>query len=78
MPEVHTVHCGLCGKAISGTSFGERMTKLRSHRKKEHPTAHKKSVRKSVSTKKGSKMPRKTAKRLRAPKRKVSKKRRAR
>ena len=48
MPEVHTVHCKICGKAISGTSFGERMAKLRHHRKLQHPTAHKKSVGKSV------------------------------
>ncbi len=46
MPE--TVHCSICGKAIRGDDFKERMDKLRHHRKLAHPTAHKKSVRKSM------------------------------
>jgi len=47
-----TVHCSICGKAFSGESFKERMDKLRKHRKKEHPRAHKKSVKKAVKTRK--------------------------
>jgi len=46
-----TVHCSICGKAISGVDFGERMKKLRKHRKKMHPTAHKRSVKKTLKTK---------------------------
>ena len=46
-----TVHCRICGKAISGVDFGERMRKLRKHRKKMHPTAHKRSVKKTLETK---------------------------
>lgn len=45
-----TVHCSLCGKAISGKNFLERMTKLRRHRKQAHPKAHKESVKKAVKT----------------------------
>ncbi|MBA7491364.1 hypothetical protein ES702_01909 [subsurface metagenome] len=45
-----TVHCSLCGKAISGDDFSERMTKLWSHRKRSHPKAHRKSVKKAVRT----------------------------
>lgn len=46
-----TVHCGICGEAIRGDDFGERMRKLRKHRKAEHPKAHKKSVKKTLKTK---------------------------
>lgn len=46
-----TVHCSICGEAIRGNDFGERMRKLREHRKAEHPKAHKKSVKKTVKTK---------------------------
>jgi len=46
-----TVHCSICGKAISGVDFGERMKKLRRHRKKHHPTAHKRSTKKTLKTK---------------------------
>jgi len=49
MPE--TVHCRLCGKAITGRDFAERMAKLRHHRKQKHPTAHKRSVAKAMVTK---------------------------
>jgi len=45
-----TVHCRLCGKAISGYDFPERMTKLRRHRKRSHPKAHRKSIKKAVRT----------------------------
>lgn len=46
-----TVHCSICGKAITGKDFGERMRKLRKHRKEEHPTAHKRSTKKTLKTK---------------------------
>lgn len=46
-----TIHCKICGKAIRGTTFGARMKKLRRHRKKAHPTAHKRSIRKALRTK---------------------------
>jgi len=46
-----TVHCSLCGKPIKGTTFEKRMAKLRSHRKRVHPTAHKRSVAKGMVTK---------------------------
>lgn len=48
------IHCSICGKGISGTTdkpFKIRMEKLRRHRARSHPTAHKKSVRKTVRTK---------------------------
>lgn len=45
-----TVHCSICGKAISGYDFSERMDKLRRHRTKEHPGAAKASTRKGVAT----------------------------
>lgn len=47
MPE-RTVHCRICGKSVSGFDFAERMAKLRSHRKTEHPILHKRSIRKGV------------------------------
>jgi len=47
----NTVHCRLCGKAIKGRDFAERMAKLRHHRKLIHPTAHKRSVAKAMVTK---------------------------
>jgi len=50
------IHCGICGKAIKGTTkapFKDRMDKLRRHRKKYHPKAFKKSVKKAIKTKKG-------------------------
>jgi len=46
-----TVHCSICGESIKGKDFGERMRKLRRHRKAEHPKAHKKSVKKTLKTK---------------------------
>jgi len=56
-----TVHCSICGKAITGKDFGERMRKLRKHRKEEHPTAHKRSVKKTLKTKRKKRgRPRKT------------------
>jgi hypothetical protein len=50
MPE-KTIHCSLCGQAITGYDFPERMDKLRKHRKMKHPKAHKQSVKKSAATK---------------------------
>lgn len=50
MPKT-TVHCSICGYAVSGYNFQERMEKLRRHRKKKHPKAHKKSVKKTLETK---------------------------
>ena len=50
MPE--TVHCSICGKAIRGEDFKDIMAKLRRHRKKYHPKAFKKSVKKGVKTRK--------------------------
>jgi len=46
-----TVHCSICGKAITGKDFAERMKLLRRHRKAEHPKAHKESVKKGLETK---------------------------
>ena len=47
-----TIHCREhgCGKAIRGENFAERMKKLRKHRKKQHPTSHKRSVKKAQET----------------------------
>jgi hypothetical protein len=50
-----TVHCGLCGKAISGYDFSERMAKLRSHRKARHPKAFKASIKKGLRTRRKNK-----------------------
>jgi len=49
------LHCRVkgCSWTVSmSLPFEERMAKLRRHRKRSHPTAHKKSVRKAVRTKK--------------------------
>lgn len=62
MPE--TVHCRICGKAIAGASFKERMAKIRRHRKSEHPTAHKRSVAKARKAKNAKLDPLKPRKRL--------------
>jgi hypothetical protein len=45
-----TKHCRLCGKAFRG-EFPDVMAKLRRHRKREHPTEHRKSVKKTLKTK---------------------------
>jgi hypothetical protein len=45
-----TKHCSICGKAFRG-EFQDVMAKLRRHRKKEHPKAHAKSVKKTQRTK---------------------------
>ena len=52
MPE--TVRCRVrgCGKSIRGKNFADIMAKLRRHRKKEHYTLFRKSVRKGVATRK--------------------------
>jgi len=44
------IHCRLCGLAIKGASFASRMAKLRSHRKRRHPKAHRVSVIKALKT----------------------------
>lgn len=49
--------CSICKKRIRKTdpaknSFKMRMKRLRDHRKKHHPTAFKKSIRKGIRTKK--------------------------
>lgn len=50
MPE--TIHCSICGKAIRGENFQDWMAKLRRHRKKYHPAAFKRSVKKGVKARK--------------------------
>lgn len=51
MPD-KTVHCSICGKAVSGYDFPERMAKLRRHRKKYHPKAFRESIRKGIASRK--------------------------
>lgn len=48
---MQTVHCSICGKAIKGYDFKERMDKLRHHRKLKHPSAHRQSIKKGLRTK---------------------------
>lgn len=67
MMPMKTIHCSLCGKAIKGDNFPERMAKLRRHRKKEHPKAHRKSVKKGVKTRMGKKRKGKKWGRIGAP-----------
>lgn len=52
--KVKRVHCSKCGRISPSTAktFDKRMTWLRQHRKHSHPTAHKKSVKKAIRTKK--------------------------
>lgn len=45
-----TIHCGICGTAIRGDDFPERMDKLRRHRKRKHPGAFRQSVKKAQRT----------------------------
>lgn len=47
------MHCKLCGKATPSycKTFEQQMAWLRKHRKRKHPKAHKKSVRKTLKTK---------------------------
>ena len=45
------IHSRICGKAIKEYSFSERMSKLRRHRKYNHPKAFKLSIRKALRTK---------------------------
>jgi hypothetical protein len=51
---VKRVHCSKCGRISPKTAdnFAKRMAWLRRHRKRKHPTAHKKSVKKTIKTKK--------------------------
>lgn len=48
------MHCKICGKASPSDkiTFKDQMAWLRRHRKRKHPSAHKKSVKKTVETKK--------------------------
>jgi len=48
------MHCKICGKASPSDkkTFKDQMAWLRRHRKRSHPSAHKKSVKKTVETKK--------------------------
>lgn len=47
------MHCKLCGTASPSdkVTFKEQMAWLRRHRKLKHPKAHKKSVKKTLKTK---------------------------
>jgi len=46
-----TVHCKICHAPISGSTFKERMAKIRRHYKKYHPAAFARMIRKAVATK---------------------------
>lgn len=50
MPE-KTIRCRICGKAIKGYDFPERMAKLRRHYSRAHPKHWRQSVAKSLATK---------------------------
>jgi len=50
MSPERTIHCSICGKPIRGYDMAERMAKLRRHRKKYHPMAHRRSTKKAVRT----------------------------
>jgi hypothetical protein len=52
--KVKRVHCSLCGRISPKTAetFDKRIAWLRRHRKRKHPKAHKKSVKKTIRTKK--------------------------
>lgn len=45
-----SVHCTICGKRSPSGMFEDRMRWLWHHRKHSHPTAHKRSVKKSLET----------------------------
>jgi len=47
MPRL-TIHCKVCGAAISGESFAQRMAKLRTHYSEKHPRIWKESIRRGV------------------------------
>lgn len=52
------IHCSICGRGISGTTdkpFKTRMEKLRRHRARKHPTAHKKALEKQLEPKRRNK-----------------------
>ena len=48
------VHCRVCGAAIGGENFPQRMAKLRRHYKARHPRKWKESVRKGVEARRKS------------------------
>ncbi len=51
MPE--NIRCSICGKKIRVKNFADQMTKIRRHRKKEHPRAFRESIKRSVRTRRG-------------------------
>lgn len=55
MPEV--LHCRVrgCGKTFRVKSFEDGMSKLRRHRKQEHPSLFKQSIKKGIETRKRNK-----------------------
>ena len=42
------VHCRVCKQGIGGQDFPERMAKIRSHYKKEHPKKWQEAIRRGV------------------------------
>jgi hypothetical protein len=52
-PEI--IHCGICRKPIKVEDFKDALAKLRRHRKKYHPKAFRKSIKKGVATRKKNK-----------------------
>jgi hypothetical protein len=51
MPE--TIHCSICHKPIKVKNFVDQMKKIRRHRKLKHPKEQRKSILKSVRTRRG-------------------------
>ena len=47
-----TVHCRICHKAIKGSSFKARMSRLRHHYKASHPSTWKQSIRRGAAKRK--------------------------
>lgn len=47
---METIHCSVCHKAFRVKDFADQMAKIRRHRKEEHASAFKKSVKKAVAT----------------------------
>jgi hypothetical protein len=54
-----TVHCKICRAPISGSTFKERMAKIRRHYKNHHPKAWAGAIKKAVATKAGEGNPKK-------------------
>ena len=54
MPLKKSIKCSICEETIRGTKdveFKERMAKVRRHRKRSHPKAHKESIERALKTK---------------------------